>query len=233
MLLFYNPELDGEQLTLDAENARHAVKVLRLDLGEELHLTDGKGQLVKARISAPDAKRCLVEVLERKHLPQRAPGLTLAVAPTKNIARFEWFLEKATEIGVERIVPILCERSERKVIKPERLEKVLVSAMKQSLKTWKPKLEELTRFSDLVQAPFNGPKAIAWMEEQEPAHLLSLLKGRDDALILIGPEGDFSPNEVQLAKSNGFQPISLGPSRLRTETAAIVACHTFALQQFL
>lgn len=230
MLLFYSTDLEGERLTLDAENSRHAAKVLRLGIGDELHLTDGLGILVKARIEVPDAKKCLVHVLERELVAQRHPALTLAVAPTKNIARFEWFLEKATEIGVERIVPILCERSERKVIKPERLEKVLVSAMKQSLKSWKPQLEEPSPFSELIHAPFAGKKCIAWMDEAQPEHLRSVVNSMENALILIGPEGDFSPNEVERAKSNHFQPISLGPSRLRTETAAIVACHTFAMQ---
>jgi 16S rRNA (uracil1498-N3)-methyltransferase len=153
----------------------------------------------------------------------------IAIAPTKNIERLEWFLEKATEIGIKEITPVLCEHSERKIINMERLEKIIVSAMKQSLKTYIPVLNPLTRFTDFVSKPFNGQKFIAHCTEGIRSELIHSYVKQSESLILIGPEGDFSPKEIEFAKSNGFIEISLGKSRLRTETAGIVACHTINL----
>jgi len=229
MQLFYSKNLEGNRIELDPENARHAIKVLRATVGDELHFTDGKGKLVHARIADMGSKSCVIETISSEIWAQRKPELTLAVAPTKNIARFEWMLEKATEIGVERIVPIICARSERKVIKPKRLEKILVSAMKQSQRAWLPELSEAMSFKAFIDQELVENGYIAWMGEAEPSHLKDALQPQKDATILIGPEGDFTSGEVEMAKAKGFQPISLGPSRLRTETAAIVACHTFAL----
>lgn len=216
-------------MELDDENARHAIKVLRSKVGDELHFTDGKGKLVHAKVAEISSKKCIIESIASENIPIRDSSLTLAVAPTKNIARFEWMLEKATEIGVERIVPIICARSERKVIKPERLLKILVSAMKQSQRTWLPKLSEATSFKAFIDQELLGNGYIGWMDEAGPTHLKNALLPESNATILIGPEGDFTPEEVEKAKDKGYRPISLGPSRLRTETAAIVACHTFAL----
>lgn len=229
MQLFYSQDLEGDRIELDPENARHAIKVLRSKVGDELHFTDGKGKLILARIVELGSKSCVIETISSELRAQRTPQLTLVVAPTKNIARFEWVLEKATEIGAERIVPIICARSERKAIKPERLEKILVSAMKQSQRAWLPELSEALSFKAFMDHEITGKGYIGWMDEAEPAHLKDALQPKKDATILIGPEGDFTPGEVEMAKAKGFQPISLGPSRLRTETAAIVACHTFAL----
>lgn len=229
MQLFYSKNLEGDRIELDPENARHAIKVLRAKVGDELHFTDGKGKLVNARIAELGSKNCVIETISSENLERRKPTLTMAVAPTKNIARFEWMLEKATEIGVERIVPIICARSERKVIKFERLEKILVSAMKQSQRAWLPKLSEAVSFKTFIDQELIGKGYIGWMDEVEPAHLKDALDPEKETTILIGPEGDFTPEEVELAKAKSYQPISLGTSRLRTETAAIVACHTFAL----
>jgi 16S rRNA (uracil1498-N3)-methyltransferase len=153
----------------------------------------------------------------------------VAIAPTKNMERIEWFLEKATEIGIDHINPLLCCFSERKEIKGERLEKVMVSAMKQSLKAYLPQLDPLTRFSDFISQPFEGQKFIAHCDEQHRDVLKQLILPNQQYLILIGPEGDFSPEEISLAIQAGFHPVSLGDSRLRTETAGLVACHTFNL----
>jgi 16S rRNA (uracil1498-N3)-methyltransferase len=153
----------------------------------------------------------------------------IAIAPTKNIERMEWFLEKATEIGVTRVTPLLCRYSERKEIKHDRLEKVMVSAMKQSLKAYLPKLDELTKFNELINQPFSGQKFIAHCDDQHRDLLRNLVEPNRDYLILIGPEGDFSSEEIEMAMQAGFLPVSLGNSRLRTETAGVVACHTFNL----
>ena len=153
----------------------------------------------------------------------------IAIAPTKNIERIEWFLEKATEIGINRVTPLLCRFSERKEIKAERLEKVMISAMKQSLKAYLPQLDELTRFNEFIQQPFDGQKYIAHCDNQHRDLLRNKVIPGQNYLILIGPEGDFSTEEIELALKHGFQPVSLGESRLRTETAGLVACHTVNL----
>ena len=231
MLLFYAPDITTDNYILPEDESRHCVRVLRLTEGDTLHLTDGRGNLHTARIVSASPKRCEIAVTETvAQYGKRPYGLTMAVAPTKNNDRFEWFLEKATEIGIDRIVPLECARSERRAYKTDRGNKVIESAMKQSLKAYHPQLDELTRFADVVQMPFGGGKFIAHCEESGDKRLLRdlLEKGRD-ALVLIGPEGDFSPEEIRLAATNGFREISLGTSRLRTETAALAACHTVSL----
>lgn len=227
MQLFYTPDilLTNE---LPEEEAKHAVRVLRLTEGSELLLTDGKGSFYKAVIEQANPKHCAVTILEQWQQPALWNfNLHIAVAPTKNIDRMEWFCEKATEIGVNTITCLSCRYSERKEIKTARLEKILVSAMKQSQKATLPILQGMTAFKDFVNIPFIGRKFIAHCEEGEKPLLKQLYKPGENALILIGPEGDFSPEEIALATQQGFEPISLGESRLRTETAALVACHTF------
>lgn len=227
MQLFYTPDilLTNE---LPEEEAKHAVRVLRLTEGSELLLTDGKGSFYKAVIEQANPKHCAVTILEQWQQPALWNfNLHIAVAPTKNIDRMEWFCEKATEIGVNTITCLSCRYSERKEIKTARLEKILVSAMKQSQKATLPVLQGMTAFKDFVNQPFDGRKFIAHCEEGEKPLLKQLYKPGENALILIGPEGDFSPEEIALATQQGFEPISLGESRLRTETAALVACHTF------
>lgn len=229
MHVFYTPDIQT-RAELPEEEAAHAVRVLRLEAGDEVTLTDGKGCFYRAEISAASNKRCLVNVLET--LPQEPlwqGHLHLAMAPTKNMDRTEWFAEKATEIGFDELTFLNCRFSERKVIKTERIQKILVSAIKQSLKARLPKLNEMTDFNKFIRQPFNGQKFIAHCYEGEKPLLKDIVRRGEDALVLIGPEGDFSEEEVKLAVEQGFQPISLGRSRLRTETAAFVACHILNL----
>ena len=229
MHVFYTPDIQT-RAELPEEEAAHAVRVLRLEAGDEVTLTDGKGCFYRAEISAASNKRCLVNVLET--LPQEPlwqGHLHLAMAPTKNMDRTEWLAEKATEIGFDELTFLNCRFSERKVIKTERIQKILVSAIKQSLKARLPKLNEMTDFNRFIRQPFNGQKFIAHCYEGEKPLLKDIVRRGEDALVLIGPEGDFSEEEVKLAVEQGFQPISLGGSRLRTETAALVACHILNL----
>jgi 16S rRNA (uracil1498-N3)-methyltransferase len=193
--------------------------------GDEIILVDGKGNLYKTRIVKPEAKRCEVEIFDTIHeFEKRNFYLHIAIAPTKNIERFEWFLEKATEIGIDEITPILCEHSERKVINHERLEKIIVSAMKQSVKAYLPKLNQLITFKQFIQQNTDGEHFIAHCNNKEMNHLKDKAATKVKTTVLIGPEGDFSPNEVSLALQNNYKEISLGKSRLRTETAGVVAC---------
>lgn len=227
MHLFYTPDLNGTSYTLTEEESKHAVRVLRLQEGDIIQVIDGKGNFSNGRITDAHPKRCSVEIVDTQHeYCKRKSWLHIAVAPTKNIDRLEWFLEKATEIGIDEITPILCEHSERKVIKDDRLEKVIVSAMKQSLKAYLPKLNPLTPLSELLKANFEGKKFVAHCYEQDKRQLKNEVAGSLSNLVLIGPEGDFSESEVSEAMAKGFIPVSLGESRLRTETAALVACHT-------
>jgi len=230
MHLFYTPDLSGINYTLDETESKHCTRVLRLTNHDIIHLIDGKGGFFKAQIIDPNPKRCVVEIIEsKKEFGKRNHYLHIAIAPTKNMDRFEWFVEKATEIGIDEITPLLCEHSERKVVKTDRLEKIAISAMKQSLKAYKPIINELTNIFDLVNKDFNGEKFIAHCEENHKNLLKSTYTKDKGTLILIGPEGDFSSEEIKIALNNQFTEISLGESRLRTETAGIVACHTINL----
>jgi 16S rRNA (uracil1498-N3)-methyltransferase len=230
MHIFYTPDISGNTFILDETESKHCIRVLRLEKGDEITLVDGRGGYYLAEINDPNPKRCMVEVVRsEKKFGLKNFQVHIAIAPTKNIERMEWFLEKATEIGINRIIPLLCQHSERKEIKPERLEKVMVSAMKQSLKAYLPQLDELTKFSDLIRQPFDGQKFIAHCEDQHRDLLKNQIVPNQKTLILIGPEGDFSPEEIQAAIQAGFKPVSLGNSRLRTETAGVIACHTVNL----
>ena len=226
MQLFYAADFTAPEYMLSEEESRHAVKVLRLVEGDTLHITDGQGNLYRCVVASAHQKHTLVRVVEHFAEFEKLPyNLTMAVAPTKNIDRYEWFLEKATEIGVARFVPVVSEHSERKVIKHEREEKVVTAAVKQSLKAYHPVLEEITPFDKLVRSEFAGRKFIAHCGDavKEKQYLASTIRKGEDALILIGPEGDFSPEEVRLAVECGFEEITLGTQRFRTETAAVVA----------
>lgn len=226
MQLFYAPDITPPLHTLSEEESKHCVRVLRLAAGDELHLTDGRGNLYRCRVTDPNPKRCTVEAVETFAEYGKMPyGITLAVAPTKNIERFEWFLEKATEVGVTRIVPVECDRSERRIIKYDRELRVITSAVKQSLKAYHPALDDMTPLRRLIAAPFEGSKFIAHCEENasERLYLASEIRKNENILILIGPEGDFSPEEINFALENGFRPVTLGTQRLRTETAAVTA----------
>ena len=226
MQIFYTPDI-AFRAELPEEEAGHCIRVLRFTEGDEILLTDGKGMFYKAAISRAHPKHCEVDILESWQQPALWNfQLHIAVAPTKNMDRMEWFAEKATEIGIDAITCLNCRFSERKEVKPARLEKILVSAMKQSQKATLPVLTGMTDFRTFVTQPFDGRKFIAHCEEGDKKLLKQLYQPGENALVLIGPEGDFSPEEIELALKNGFLPISLGESRLRTETAALVACHT-------
>lgn len=229
MHVFYTPDIQTKA-ELPEEEAQHCTRVLRLTNGDEITLTDGKGNFYRAEISAATNKRCLVTIKETIYQEPLWPcHLHIAMAPTKNMDRNEWFTEKATEIGFDELTFLNCRFSERKVIKTERIEKILVSAIKQSLKARLPQLNDMTDFDTFITQDFKGQKFIAHCYEGEKPLLKDVLKNGEDALVLIGPEGDFSEEEVKKAIERGFIPISLGKSRLRTETAALVACHTLSL----
>lgn len=233
MHIFYTPDIQTKK-ELPEEEAQHCIRVLRLTTGDEITLTDGKGNFYRAEISVATNKRCLVTIKETIFQEPLWPcHLHIAMAPTKNMDRNEWFAEKATEIGFDELSFLHCRFSERKVIKTERIEKILVSAIKQSLKARIPVLNEMTDFNKFIAQDFKGQKFIAHCYEGEKPLLRDVLVKGEDALVLIGPEGDFSEEEVKKATDRGFLPISLGKSRLRTETAALVACHTMNLMQQL
>lgn len=226
MQLFYAPEISLTRYTLPEEESKHCVRVLRMTVGDELHLTDGKGNMYRCKVVSDNVKRCEVEVVETwPEYERMSYGLTMCVAPTKNIDRFEWFLEKATEIGISEVYPLECDHSERRQIKLEREEKVITAAVKQSLKAYHPVLHDLTSVRDIIAMDFEGEKYIAHCDSSfgERPYLGNLVKKGANTLILIGPEGDFSKEEINFALQNGFKAISLGRERLRTETAAVVA----------
>lgn len=228
MQLFYAPDLEPPVHTLDEEESRHCIRVLRLGRGDWIHLTDGRGNLYRAEIIEADPRRCTVRVVETQSEFERMPyRLVMAVAPTKNPDRFEWFLEKATEVGVTRIIPLETVHSERRSFKPQRGEKVITAAMKQSLKAYRPELSPLTAFREAVAEPFEGRSLIAHCEAAHSARgkrfLPRTIRPGESVRIFIGPEGDFSPEEIDLALAHGFEEITLGPQRLRTETAAVAA----------
>lgn len=229
MHVFYTPNILRNP-ELPEEEAQHCTRVLRLGVGDNITLTDGRGNFYKAEITVANNKRCLVAITETIYQNPLWPcHLHIAVAPTKNMDRNEWFAEKATEIGIDELTFLNCRFSERKVIKTERIEKILISAIKQSLKARLPKLNEMIDFTKFIAQDFKGQKFIAHCYEGEKPLLKDVLTPGKDAVVLIGPEGDFSEEEVKAAIERGFTPISLGKSRLRTETAALVACHTMNL----
>lgn len=228
MQLFYNPTINETQASFvfDKEESKHIIKVLRKKEGDTLHVTNGLGFLFTTEIAIASDSKCTVKIVSFEK--QEAPKfhLHLAVAPTKMNERYEWFLEKATEIGIQEITPIICDHSERKIIKTDRFQKILESAMKQSLNLYLPKLNEAVAFKDFIKTKKEGQLFIAHCEETDKKSLKNELKTAEDITILIGPEGDFSVKEIQQAIDNNFIPVSLGETRLRTETAAIVACHS-------
>ncbi|MDN3593988.1 16S rRNA (uracil(1498)-N(3))-methyltransferase [Zunongwangia endophytica] len=232
MQLFFQPDIDesAQQVVFSREESKHIIKVLRRTEGALLKVTNGKGLLFTAQIVNADIKQCVAKIIDTEKEARPKYWLHLAVAPTKMNDRYEWFLEKATEIGVDEITPVFCEHSERKVVKLDRYERVLQSAMKQSLHFRMPKLNEPVAFSEFVKQSFKAEKFIAHCEENKPRILLqNAAAAQTDTIILIGPEGDFSTEEIDIALENDFSPVSLGTSRLRTETAGIVACHTINL----
>lgn len=230
MQLFYNPDISEKSNTFSfpKDESRHIIKVLRKKTGDTLHITNGKGYLFTAEITIADQKNCVVNIINSEFKKPTDYKLHLAVAPTKMNDRYEWFLEKATEIGITSITPIYCDHSERKKVKTDRFEKILQSAMKQSLHLYLPSLNEPISFKDYINQDFSGNLFIAHCEETDKKSLKNEIKPNTETTILIGPEGDFSVNEIETAIKNKFIPVTLGNTRLRTETAAIVACHSVA-----
>jgi len=233
MQLFYNKDIDinSEEFTFNKEESKHIIRVLRKKEEDELLITNGKGNLFYASIKIANDKKCVVHVnsvKEKKKLWNYY--LHIAIAPTKRNDRFEWFLEKATEIGIDEITPLICDNSERKTIKTDRMIKVIISAMKQSLKFRLPKLNDSKSFSEIVKMEANDSlKLIAHCENTPKKQLKELIKSKNKLLVLIGPEGDFSSREINKALQHKFIPLSLGESRLRTETAGLVACNTISI----
>jgi 16S rRNA (uracil1498-N3)-methyltransferase len=230
MHLFYTPDITGGTYTLNEEESKHAVRVLRLKAGDVVRLIDGAGGLYTAEITDDHQKHCSVRITDVvKEFEKRPFQLHIAIAPTKNNDRTEWFVEKATEIGIGQVSLLDCDNSERTVVKTERLQKVAISAIKQSLKAYLPQIAGITDFKKFISSvkELKAEKFIAHCHSRESLpHLKSRYTPGADALILIGPEGDFSAAEVKIALESGFTEISLGSSRLRTETAALYACTT-------
>ncbi len=224
---FYIEAFDAAQqlITLNEETSKHVVQVLRMQMGEQLNLTDGKGSLLTVAITDAHKKHCVVKVQATSYKPQAVRKTTIAVSLVKNASRFEWFLEKATEIGVTEIIPLLCERTERQHFRYDRMKGILVSAMLQSQQTWLPALHEPVKFENLKMMQFeNALKLIAHCEETEKNPFSNFqINQFENSIILIGPEGDFTTTEINIAIAEGYKPVMLGETRLRTETAAVVA----------
>ena len=224
--LFFCPNI-SQNPQLPEQESQHCARVLRMQEGDSLTVADGKGVFYRCTLVQAHPKRAVVQINERIEVPKSWNfDLHIAFAPTKNMDRNEWFVEKATEIGIDRFIPLFCRFSERKEIKVERLEKITVSAMKQSHQARLPKIETMMSFELFVTQPFDGQKFIAHCHNTEKTPLAKMYTKGENALVLIGPEGDFSEEEVKRAVQNGFQPVSLGENRLRTETACLAAAHT-------
>jgi 16S rRNA (uracil1498-N3)-methyltransferase len=229
---FYIADFDPGQaeIVLDEDNSRHIIQVLRMQPGEPLQLTDGKGALLTALVLDAHKKKCRVRIQTTTLVPPRERKIAIAISPVKNASRFEWFLEKSTEIGVSEIIPLLCERTERQHLRHDRLHNILVSALLQSQQAWLPVLHPPAPFAQLITEPSYDHRLIAHLlEAPRPTEALADWRTRavpapaQTTLILIGPEGDFSADEVTTALKNGFVPVTLGENRLRTETAGVVA----------
>jgi 16S rRNA (uracil1498-N3)-methyltransferase len=230
MHTFYTPNIQSDEFFLSEEESKHCVRVLRLKEQDAVYLIDGVGGLYTAQITDSNLKKCKVVVNHKiKEFGKRNYQITIAIAPTKNIERFEWFLEKATEIGIDRIIPVISFQSERRQIKPDRLNKILIEATKQSKQAYLPVLEDVCNYKDLIKRHFDGKKLIAYCSEEKKPYIKDLVSIGENVVIMIGPEGDFSADEIKLALENGYKGISLGNTRLRTETAGISACHSISV----
>lgn len=228
MQLFYNPAINEatESFSFDKEESKHIIKVMRKKGGDTLFVTNGLGFLFKTEIVLGSDIKCTVKIVSFEKTEAAKYHLHLVVAPTKMNDRYEWFLEKATEMGISEITPIICEHSERKFVKTDRFDKIIQSAMKQSAQVYLPKINEPIPFKDFMKIKNEGQLLIAHCEETDKKSLKDILKPGVDITMLIGPEGDFSNKEIAMAIENNYIPVSLGNTRLRTETAAVVACHS-------
>jgi len=230
MQVFYLPDLKQGLNVLSSEESYHCTRVLRISKEEKASFIDGEGSFAIGKIIQAHPRETIIEIQEIQTNFQKRPYyLHIAIAPTKSIDRFEWFLEKAVEIGVDEISPLLCERSERRTLKTERLNKRILSAMKQSMNAYKPRLNELTSFKAFLNQFKETNTYIAHCSRNALPQLKDQPLSNSSSMILIGPEGDFSPREVELALKKNVKQVSLGPTRLRTETAGLVCCHTLAL----
>lgn len=218
--LFYQPDLTLSHLT--SEETHHALRVLRMRIGDPLEVTDGKGTLVTAELTSDEKRGAGFRIIETHKVPKRAPSIHLAIAPTKNIDRMEWLVEKCSEIGIDKITFVRCKTSERPTVPLERLQKLALSAMKQSRQAWLPELVDMIPFKDFLGRVTEPQRFIAYVDPTNPNYLSTAVKPKDDRVLLIGPEGDFTTEELDLALGNGFRKVSLGPNRLRTETAGVV-----------
>jgi len=223
--LFFQPAVSEGVNHLTAEESYHAFRVLRLSVGDEIKITDGKGVIYQAQITSIDSKKCVFKANTHEKIPDKNFRIHIAIAPTKNADRIEWFVEKAVEIGIHEISFILCKNSERKVLNIERIEKIAVSAMKQSQQPWIPTLHPLQPLNDILKQQADQ-KFIGHVDSSNPVHLKAIAKPNKSYLVLIGPEGDFSNEELNTALQAGFEKVSLGENRLRTETAGLTACQT-------
>jgi 16S rRNA (uracil1498-N3)-methyltransferase len=231
MHLFHCPDLTTDMVQLPEEEAHHAASVLRLKVGENIGLLDGKGQRAEASIVEITKRGVLAHIHARVlHPAERVARIHLAVAPTKQMDRYEWFVEKAVEIGVDRITPLMTERTERTRLRIDRLERVAVSAMKQSQRSWLPRIDEPTTLKDLLQEELPDQRSFGWCEGQH-APLMTAYAPSEHVVLLIGPEGDFTGEEAELLRKQGFRAVGLGGARLRTETAALAACMWMSLAQ--
>lgn len=221
MALFYQPDLTVPHLT--PEESHHALHVLRLRVGDKFELTDGLGTMASAELTSEDKRKAGFRIIASHKIPRRSFSIHLAIAPTKNIDRMEWLVEKIVEIGVEKITFVKCAKSERPRVSMDRLNKLVTSAMKQSRQAWLPQLTGMISFQDLLESATESQRFIAHVDSGNPDHLLTLARSGGECVVLIGPEGDFSPEELTMALAAGFRKVSLGTNRLRTETAGLVS----------
>lgn len=231
MHLFHTPDLTGPTVALPDEEGHHAAHVLRLRTGDRIGLLDGRGVSAAAELIAVSKREVLAQVIERtEHPRERTAMIHLAVAPTKQMDRYEWFVEKAVEVGVDRITPLITDRTERSRLRIDRLQRVAISAMKQSQRVWLPRIDELTPLNQLLAADLPRQRLFGWCDG-EHASLMELYDRSDDTLVLVGPEGDFTLDEATTLRNAGFHAVSIGSARLRTETAALAACTWMSLAQ--
>lgn len=228
MQIFYAPGIKSDSYTLDEMESRHCIRVMRMTRGSGVKLIDGNGNLYEGEISDPDPKKCIIKIKEVKYgFEKKNYRLHIAISPLKNTDRFEWFIEKSVEIGLDEITPIICKLTEKQSVKLERTENIIISAMKQSLKAFKPVINEPVSFEEFIKQSDNSVKMIAHCRNQPVRIKISEACNKGESVtIMVGPEGDFSEDEVTSAVDNGFKPVHLGNSRLRTETAGIAACHS-------
>jgi 16S rRNA (uracil1498-N3)-methyltransferase len=228
MQIFYAPDIAGDTYTLDEKESKHIIRVLRMIKGADVRLIDGQGNLYEGIISDPDQKRCTIKVTGRiNDFERRNYRLHIAISPLKNPERFEWFVEKSVEIGIDEITPLVCRNTEKPGIKADRVNNLIISAMKQSLKSTKTVLNDTCNFKEFIKMELKGILMIAHCYDSiERMKVSDVYTKNENAIVLIGPEGDFSREEIQSAIKSKFFPVHLGPSRLRTETAGIAACHS-------